>query len=278
MAETSNLLTIGEFSRRSRLSVRMLRHYDATGVLVPAHVDPCTGHRRYAPEQLGDAADVRTLRDVGFGVAAIAALLPARRTPAWTSALELQRETLTRELADARGRLALIDHLLDPGAPMSITVDRRHIDPMTVVTLRGTVPTYSDEGLLWQRLWPLLGAQCLTPTGPGGVIEHDAEYTEHDPDLSIFLPVAPGATTEAPLEVLDLPARDAVVATVRGPYTQISAAHDAIEEFVHAEGLTLPDAGAPDATAAVKAFNVYLTTPDKAAPEDLVTEVVQPLA
>lgn len=36
MAETTTLLSIGEFSSLARLSVRMLRHYDAHGVLVPA--------------------------------------------------------------------------------------------------------------------------------------------------------------------------------------------------------------------------------------------------
>ena len=86
MAETTTLLSIGEFSSLARLSVRMLRHYDAHGVLVPAQVDPVTGHRRYAPAQLEDAAHVRRLRDIGVGVSAIPALLDARGTPAWTRA------------------------------------------------------------------------------------------------------------------------------------------------------------------------------------------------
>ncbi|MGO1317175.1 MAG: MerR family transcriptional regulator, partial [Cellulomonadaceae bacterium] len=78
MAETTNLMTIGRFSSLSRLSVRMLRHYDSHGVLVPADIDPSSGYRRYAPHQLADAADIRNLRDVGFGVSAIAILLAAR--------------------------------------------------------------------------------------------------------------------------------------------------------------------------------------------------------
>ena len=39
------LLTIGEFSRLSRLSVRMLRYYDEHGVLRPTHVDDRSGYR-----------------------------------------------------------------------------------------------------------------------------------------------------------------------------------------------------------------------------------------
>ena len=83
MAETTTLLSIGEFSSLARLSVRMLRHYDAHGVLVPAQVDPVTGRRRYSPAQrryspaqFEDAAHVRRLRDIGVGVSAIPAPSP----------------------------------------------------------------------------------------------------------------------------------------------------------------------------------------------------------
>ena len=87
-----------------------------------------TGHRRYAPAQLEDAAHVRRLRDIGVGVSAIPALLAARGTPAWTRALELQREVLAGELSAVQGRLALVTRMLNEGEPtMSITVTRRTV-------------------------------------------------------------------------------------------------------------------------------------------------------
>ncbi|MGF6885365.1 DNA-binding transcriptional MerR regulator [Nocardia sp. GAS34] len=43
MTDPSNLMSIGRFSSLSRISVRMLRHYDAGGVLIPAIVDNSTG-------------------------------------------------------------------------------------------------------------------------------------------------------------------------------------------------------------------------------------------
>ncbi|WP_409484644.1 MerR family transcriptional regulator [Arsenicicoccus dermatophilus] len=275
MAETTTLMTIGEFSRLSRLSVRMLRHYDAHGVLVPAAVDPSTGYRRYAPAQLATAAEIRALRDVGFAVSTISALLAARGTDAWTNALELQRATLADELRACQHRVTLINRMLTHGEPtMTITVERRTIPAMTVVALRGTVPTYADEPRLWQQMTPLLTAQGITPTGPCGVIEHDDEYTEHDVDLQIFVPVDPATTATAPLEVITLPERDCLVARVAGPYEQISTAHDEINARITTDGLR----PAHGITAATKTFNCYLTTPDQVGPGDLVTEVCQPLA
>ena len=37
---TAMLMKIGEFSKLSRVSVRMLRHYDEIGLLKPAETDP----------------------------------------------------------------------------------------------------------------------------------------------------------------------------------------------------------------------------------------------
>ncbi|MFJ3312485.1 MerR family transcriptional regulator [Micrococcus endophyticus] len=275
MVTHTDLMTIGEFSSLSRLSVRMLRHYDAHGVLVPEHVDAHSGYRRYAPAQLRDAADIRNLRDVGLGVSAITALLAARGTSTWTDALALQRCTLVEELHAARERLSLIDRMLTPGEiPMTIQLNRTAVPAMTVVALRGTVPSYSDEGRLWERLMPALQQQGIRPVGPCGVIEHDDEYREADVDLSVYCPVAPGTRAEGPLVVLQLPERDCLVAHVIGPYTQISQAHDLIVQRMEAEGL----AARQDGTLASNVFNRYLVTPDQAAPEDLVTEVCRPLA
>ena len=109
---------------------------------------------------------------------------------------------------------------------------------MTVATYRGTVPTYADEGHLWQQFMPELQRQGLTPTGPGGVFEHDPTYVDEDPDLSVFLPVPPGTTAEGPVEVIEVPEQRAVVARVVGPFSQISQAHAQITAFLTDNGLS----------------------------------------
>ena len=40
--------TIGQFSRMTLLSARMLRHYDRLGLLRPGDVDPSNGYRYYS--------------------------------------------------------------------------------------------------------------------------------------------------------------------------------------------------------------------------------------
>ncbi|WP_432185346.1 MerR family transcriptional regulator [Streptomyces tendae] len=62
----TELLTIGAFAKASRLSPKALRLYDELGLLPPARVDPVTGYRRYAPEQVERARLVAWLRRLGM--------------------------------------------------------------------------------------------------------------------------------------------------------------------------------------------------------------------
>ncbi|MEN8649424.1 protein phosphatase 2C domain-containing protein [Streptomyces sp. 21So2-11] len=65
------LLTIGTFAKASRLSPKALRLYDELGLLPPARVDPVSGYRLYAPEQLDQARLVAWLRRLGMPLARI---------------------------------------------------------------------------------------------------------------------------------------------------------------------------------------------------------------
>jgi DNA-binding transcriptional MerR regulator/effector-binding domain-containing protein len=276
-------LGIGEFSSLTRISVRMLRHYDRHRLLAPAAVDPFTGRRSYTREQLGRAGDIRRLRDVGFGMAAIGALLAASGTPDFASAIRIRRAELLRELGKTKDRLALLNHLFpEEGQAMpAITVTTATVPAATIVALRGTVPSYAEEGVLWARMMPLLGAADLRPLGPGGVIEHDGEYRERDVDESAWVPVAPGTVAPEPLEVISLPTRETVVARVEGPYSLITEAHARIAEYALEHGLELA-AGGPQSPLSQRNFNVYLSKglPDgaSAAANGPVTEVHMPLA
>jgi DNA-binding transcriptional MerR regulator len=68
-------ISIGEFARRSRLSLKALRLYDERGVLVPSRVDQASGYRYYGTAQLEQARLVVMLRELQLPLAAIKELL-----------------------------------------------------------------------------------------------------------------------------------------------------------------------------------------------------------
>ena len=68
-------ISIGEFARRSRLSLKALRLYDELGVLVPSRVDQASGYRYYDTAQLDEARLVGMLRQLQLPLAAVKELL-----------------------------------------------------------------------------------------------------------------------------------------------------------------------------------------------------------
>jgi DNA-binding transcriptional MerR regulator len=63
------VLSIGEFSRFTHLSVRTLRRYHDAGLLVPAEVDSATGYRYYSAEQIPTAQVIHRLRELDVPLA-----------------------------------------------------------------------------------------------------------------------------------------------------------------------------------------------------------------
>lgn len=122
MHEDSDMLRIGELARRTGVSVRSLRYYEARGLLEAQRTGG--GQRSYQ----GDAVDrvllIQQLFAAGLSSADIAELLPCMRTGRTTTAMvqRLERERARMEeqigqlraardrldgvLADARGRNA----------------------------------------------------------------------------------------------------------------------------------------------------------------------------
>ncbi len=66
-----DLLSIGEFAKRCRLSPKALRLYDELGLLVPAEVDPDNGYRFYDISQLERARKISLLRRIDVPLAQI---------------------------------------------------------------------------------------------------------------------------------------------------------------------------------------------------------------
>ena len=120
----------------------MLRHYDAIGLLAPAHKDPDTGYRYYRAAQLTTLNRILLLRELGFGLDEIAGLLDhdddalyERRERELQQALDGTR----RQLDAVRARRALIDG----AAPTDVVV--RPVPALLVATLRGHLDTPIGE-------------------------------------------------------------------------------------------------------------------------------------
>lgn len=62
------MFKIGEFSKLSQVSIRMLRHYDKIDLLVPKKTDKFTGYRYYSASQLIVINRIQELKKMGFSL------------------------------------------------------------------------------------------------------------------------------------------------------------------------------------------------------------------
>lgn len=66
------MFKIGEFSKLTQVSIRMLRYYDETGLLRPEQTDKYSGYRLYSAAQIPALNKIVFLRDLGFNISEIA--------------------------------------------------------------------------------------------------------------------------------------------------------------------------------------------------------------
>jgi DNA-binding transcriptional MerR regulator len=115
------LLTIGEVSRLSGVSVKTIRHYSDEGILPPSGITD-SGYRLYSEEDRARLELIRTLRAAGFGLPTIKGLLRDELSTA--EATRLQLEAVNLQLRVLGRQKALLEGGLNGGRALRSYLDR----------------------------------------------------------------------------------------------------------------------------------------------------------
>ncbi len=251
------MLKIGEFSQLGRVSVRMLRHYDATGLLKPAEVDHLSGYRFYAVEQLPRLNRILALKDLGLSLAQVGRLLEVEGLPAseLRGMLAMRRADLEAELREGQERLARVEARLRQiereGEPSPYEVVLKEVASLRVVAVRTIVPTILDmpdyRCALYEGLYGWLEARGAEQgsAGPEMAIYHAPEFVEREIDMEAAvvigsaLPkdVAPHAPSWVRTTVRELPAAGEAASVVhRGPLWEVPDVLSALFAWIGENG------------------------------------------
>lgn len=126
------LLLIGQFSKLSGLSCRMLRFYAEQDILVPAYTDCSTGYRHYLASQLTEAKLLRQLRQADFSLGDIAALLNGGKRERWSEYAAAQRESISQKIRALEMALEELDQIERCEGPQEYLLTR--LAPMRVLS------------------------------------------------------------------------------------------------------------------------------------------------
>lgn len=158
------MLTIGEFARYVGLSVRVLRHYDGLGLLVPTEVDRFSGYRRYDESLIPRAHQIVALRELGFGLAEIGELVDGDLQDLRRH-LEGRRAALTTQIAADAARLAEVERrlrLIEGASAMEFI--EKELPALTVLSRTEVVDDTSQIGAVIGPMFVGLADQ-LTEAG-----------------------------------------------------------------------------------------------------------------
>jgi DNA-binding transcriptional MerR regulator len=243
------MFTIGDFARYGRVSARMLRHYDAIGLLPPDRTDPATGYRFYGAAQLARLNRIIALKDLGFTLQQVRAVLDEQVGPEeLRGMLRLRQAELEAAMAAAAARLAQIEARLrsieSEGHMPTDDVVIKNVPAVRVAELTGTAAGYEPQaitpviGPLYDRLFPLLEAAGISPTGPGIARYEDAPagdgaITVHA-GVTVSAPVGPVGDTG--VTVVDLPAFEAATIVHRGSMDGVLTTEQTLARWLDSNG------------------------------------------
>lgn len=274
----STMYTIGEFAAFGHVSARMLRHYDAIGLLTPADIDERSGYRRYAPEQLGQLLRIVELRSFGCTLDDVSAVIAASDPDAALRALlDRRRAELTASLADDATRLRRLETRLSTlisaleGESTMSDIEYKSIAPVTVYAASGIAPGSGPENVspvVDQILPPLL--EALKSSGvdfrePGIFWYEPVESTD---DLRVWVSwtAGPDPVENDAWQVVELPAVERAASyTYHGDMPGIGGAWHHLMEQASADGSVFSGPG--------REVYVYSDGPQS----EWITELQQPV-
>jgi DNA-binding transcriptional MerR regulator len=242
------VFSIGEFARHGRVSVRMLRHYDAIGLLRPATVDAATGYRFYQAGQLGELNRIIALKDLGFTLGQVQAILAEQVSAAeLRGMLKLRRAEIHAQIQDETARLARVEARLltiedEARVPIDGVVIKR-LAPVRVGELTATAAGFEPEAItpviqpLYCDLWPLLAGAGVSAAGPAIAYYEDAPIGDGAIVVHAAVPVVAEPGGEHRFRVVDLAEVDTAAAIIHhGSMDDVLATGQALARWIDASG------------------------------------------
>jgi DNA-binding transcriptional MerR regulator len=256
-------IAIGDFSRATHMSVKMLRHYHQIGLLEPADVDPDTNYRRYTADQIPTAQVIRRFRELQMPLERIRDVLVAPDLATRNALIASHLDTLQNSLTQTQAAVASLRNLLNGGpGGQSLSVTHRSVEATPAAAITETVEI---KGLgLWLRgalgeLRATLIAQDVLIAGPAGGIYDDDLFANEQGQTTVFIPYIGEIQAIGRVRPAVIPAAELASVTHQGPVEGLDLAYGALAAHVarHELGVagpireyyTVADTDTPDSSA-----------------------------
>lgn len=232
------MYTIGEFSKISRVSSKMLRHYDKIDLLKPSFVNPENSYRFYTEDQIEVAFKITILKCYGFSLNEIKVTLDDRSNTILKNLLSNKMKELKDEINFKKNLVVEIENIkerLEQGADFmdyknDFMIKLVDIKDRYVVSERKTISM--DEicnviGKVFEKIY----RNGLNPTDKIITRYFDEDFDDSNTDLEVCIPVNKFMENEN-VKVETLKGGLHVFTTFIGPYSKIGIAYKALTDWI----------------------------------------------
>ncbi len=236
------MIRIGDFSKLSRVSIKTLRYYDEMDLLKPVEVDRFTGYRYYDFNQLPRLYRILALKELGFSLEEIGNFLKENlSTDALQGMLKLRQSQIRQQVEAEMERLAHVEHWLrqtqQENFMSKYDVVLKKIEPIKVVTIRGTVANPPAQRSLWDELMTFINQNDIRMNGTPMAIYHDTETHESGWDIEVAMPISNNVSPTSRINVYTLPTVEKMACVVHtGSFATIGEAYDALAKWIDVNG------------------------------------------
>ncbi len=243
------MFKIGEFSRLCWVPVKTLRYYDELGLLKPVEVDRFTGYRYYSASQLPRLNRILVLKDLGLTLEQIRLILDSDLSAEELRGMLRRRQAeLRQQIEEGQAMLERVKSRLEQidleGRMTALDVVIKKVPSFWVAAVRGVIPSYPEQGELWNTLESALQEQGIRPNGPCFVIYLDEEYREQKIELEVCEPVSAPATLKAPAHIYELPGVEDMASLMHhGPFNTLSNTYTELMAWLEQNGYQIVGPG-----------------------------------
>lgn len=239
------LLTIGDFSRATHMSIKMLRHYHRIGLLEPADIDCATGYRRYTTDQIPAAQVIRRFRALDMPLEQIHAVLTASDVRTRNRLIGAHLDQLETGLARTQEAIDSLRDLLTPRAGANTIMARvghRNVEATRVAAITEIIEL--QDGLAWFQgalgeLKATTNAQHTTVGAPPGGIFSEELFTQHSGSATVFLPCSGPIRQVGRVNELTVPSAELATIVHVGPLADIDRAYGILATYVAAHAMVV---------------------------------------
>lgn len=271
------MFRIGQFSKLTQVSIRMLRYYDEIGLLKPANVDPFTGYRMYSADQIPLLQKIILLRDSKFKISEIKDIILKHEEINIIEILEKKKLSIQKEIDIEKQRIIKIDNAINEiennNFNIHCNINFKKVDKILILSVRDIIPTYFHESVLWDRLYNFIESEniCVKHQVYNNVsIYHDIDHKDENVDVEVGIIVDKLGENKNGFVYREVEAIEKMAyAMVYGPYKNLAKGYEKLAYYLESHNEQIAEKPSRQIC--------HIGIDDTEDPEEYLTEIQIPL-